>query len=460
MQEETDAATTLQSNSRGRRSRRVAARTATVKKEREQAAMILQNRQRGRIAQRRVHDQREMSQASTSIGRVYRGRQARREKERKKMGGRPLERSDMVRGLHTLGRGAFDLRHVFLGFTVCDRLITDLELLEGYPNLQSVNVSKNLLTSLRSLERVPYLTTLDASDNQLSQVLDLEFPKCGGGGGGGAAWSTGAAHVGSQVRVADLSRNRIHHVRDQSGHAYLERLYLDGNMIRTISGVSKLRYLTTLSLSGNKIGKVSGLAGLPLVDLALDDNRLRFLENLEELTLLQRLSVAHNAIASLDGLQKCVQLGSLDASGNAVAQVREVEHLRGLPLFSVLFLRGNPCADLDFYKRRVIVRLQRLTSLDDEPVTSEEKIKSINIHGGDESDVGHRKEMYKKYFGSDSAWENTLPPFVETEPSPMQEDAVRDRVVDKLVHHALFEGELKGIHDFYLPPPPQNDAAE
>ena len=62
-------------------------------------------------------------------------------------------------------------------------------------------------------------------------------------------------------------------------------------------------------------------------------------------------------------------------------------------------------------------------------MTSEEKIKSINIHGGDESDVGHRKEMYKKYFGSDGAWENTLPPFVETEPSPAQEAAVAVAVV-------------------------------
>ena len=87
MQEETDAATTLQSISRGRRSRRVAARTATVKKEREQAAMVLQNRQRGRLAKQRIDTQREMSQASTSIGRVFRGRQCRRDMERKQAGG-------------------------------------------------------------------------------------------------------------------------------------------------------------------------------------------------------------------------------------------------------------------------------------------------------------------------------------------------------------------------------------
>ena len=241
------------------------------------------------------------------------------------------------------------------------------------------------------------------------------------------------------------------------------------------------------------------MAGLPLVELALNDNKIRFLENLGDLVTLQRLSVAQNRIASLAGLETCVQLGTLDASDNAVAAVREVEHLRGLPLFSVLWLRGNPCADLDFCRRRVIVRLQRLTSLDDDDVTSEEKIKSINIHGGDESDVGHRKEMYlcrsfvfdaplsrcfltgahlgassrrwseieiarlrvrldvdgrryKKYFGSDAAWENTLPPFVETEPSPLVEAAAKSRVIDALVHRAFVDSTFEAENK--CPPPP------
>lgn len=445
-QEESDAATKLQAISRGRRSRRVAARTATVKKERENAAMVLQNRQRGRLAKRKVDHQREMSHASTSIGRVYRGRQARRQQERRLQGGRPLDKQDMIRGLHTLGRGAFDLRHVFLGLTVSDLLITDLGLLEQYPNLQTVNVSKNLLTGIRSLEHLPYLTQLDCSDNALTEVLDLTFPLCGGD----RRWSTGSSHVGSQLRSADLSRNQILEIRDQSGHTFLEKLYLDGNKIRRITGVSALKYLTTLSLNSNQISRIAGLETLPLVELSLNDNRIRFLENLEHLSLLQRLSVAQNQIMSLDGLQKCSQLGTLDASDNAIAAVREVEHLMDLPLFSVLWLKGNPCASLDFCRRRVIVRLQRLTFLDDEDVTSEEKIKSINIHGGDESDVGHRKEMYKKYFGSDSAWENTLPPFVETEPSPLDEEPAKQRVIDKLVHRAFVEAELAAP----LPPPP------
>ena len=45
------------------------------KKEREQAASLLQTRQRGRIACREVEERREQTQAATSIGRIYRGKQ-------------------------------------------------------------------------------------------------------------------------------------------------------------------------------------------------------------------------------------------------------------------------------------------------------------------------------------------------------------------------------------------------
>jgi len=248
--------------------------------------------------------------------------------------------------------------------------------------------------------------------------------------------------VGSALETADLSRNRIGRIRDLQSHFRLETLILDGNHISRIEGLDGLRRLTRLSLNGNLVARISGLASLPLVSLSLDDNNLRCLENLEGLAKLQSLSVARNRIRSLAGLETCLELGSLDASDNEVPLVREAEHLRDLPLFASLSVKGNPCAALPFCRRRVIYCLQRLSTLDGVAVTPEEKVKSINIHGGDESDLGHRKEMYKKFFGSDEAWENTLPPFVETEASPVGEAPTRARVVENLVGGALADALL------------------
>ena len=207
---------------------------------------------------------------------------------------------------------------------------------------------------------------------------------------------------------------------------FIKRAQISLHFLKNIShfwragkGLLGLRYLTHLSLAANQLSSCAGLAGLPLVSLCLDDNALQFLDHLTDLPLLEKLSVARNKVESLDGLQFCQRLASLECAGNCVERVRECEFLAELPLLTHLALKGNPCAELPFYRRRVVVRLQRLSSLDDEDVASEDKVKAVNIHGGDESDLGHRKDTFKKYFaGTDAVWEDTLPPFVESEPCP------------------------------------------
>ena len=164
-----DAATRLQAISRGHRDRQSVERTQT-KKEREQAASLLQTRQRGRIACREVDERREQTQAATSIGRIYRGKQTRR--ARIDRGPRSCERDDVAQGLHTLGRTA-DLRHAYLGCSVSGLQLVDIDVLSTYEHLQSLDVSSNNLTSLEALEHLPYLTRLNASSNKLSQ-FDVE----------------------------------------------------------------------------------------------------------------------------------------------------------------------------------------------------------------------------------------------------------------------------------------------
>ena len=119
-----DAATRLQAISRGHRDRQTVERTQTLKKEREQAASLLQTRQRGRIACREVDERREQTQAATSIGKVYRGKQTRR--ARIDRGPRSLERDDVAQGLHTLGRTA-DLRHAYLGCSLTGLQLVDVD---------------------------------------------------------------------------------------------------------------------------------------------------------------------------------------------------------------------------------------------------------------------------------------------------------------------------------------------
>jgi hypothetical protein len=133
-------------------------------------------------------------------------------------------------------------------------------------------------------------------------------------------------------------------------------------------------------------------------------------DGLENLVNLRKLGVSQNQITTLDGLEPLQALDELDARDNCIERVREVEFLERLPLFSSLLLQGNPCSDLPFYRRRVVFRLQQLRTLDGIAVTSDDKIKAINLHGGDESDLKHRRETFRKHFGGALEFEDPLPP--------------------------------------------------
>ena len=415
--EEEDAATRLQAISRGHRDRQTVERTQTLKKEREQAASLLQTRQRGRIACREVDERREQSQAATSIGKIYRGKQTRR--ARVDRGPRSCERDDVAQGLHTLGR-TVDLRHAYLGCTLSSLQLVDLDVLSTYEHLQSLDISGNNLTSLAPLEHLPYLTRLNASGNKLSD-FDVEVPR---NVPGDQSWTLGAKHAGSNLIELDISDNAIEVLGAQETHRRLEKLILDGNRMYEITGLANLARLKVLSLRNNDLSCVSGLETLSaLVELDVAGNRLTTMgDGLENLVNLRKLGVAQNQITTLDGLEPLQALDELDARDNCIGKVREVEFLERLPLFSSLLLQGNPCSDLPFYRRRVVFRLQQLRVLDGIDVTSDDKVKAVNLHGGDESDLKHRRETFRKHFGNALEFEDPLPPFVEPERSPFDVD--------------------------------------
>jgi Leucine-rich repeat (LRR) protein len=79
-------------------------------------------------------------------------------------------------------------------------------------------------------------------------------------------------------------------------------------------------------------------------------------------------------------MRPCAQV--LDLSGNQVEGVREAEHLMGLPVLTSLDLTGNPVTEKEFYRLRVLVRLQQLASLDQAPVEAPEKVRKGNVRLG------------------------------------------------------------------------------
>uniref|UniRef100_A0A668AFP1 Leucine rich repeats and guanylate kinase domain containing n=1 Tax=Myripristis murdjan TaxID=586833 RepID=A0A668AFP1_9TELE len=215
-----------------------------------------------------------------------------------------------------------------------------------------------LAFDLSCVSHMPSLIILDASHNELSDFFGFQPPK--------------------NLKEVNFSHNHMTKMKDLSAFSSLCKLELDYNSFSEISGLEQCCSLTHLSLAHNKISRISGLDSLPLKNLCLRGNQLETTEGLENLKCLQVLDLSKNCITSLSGLRNLHLLDSLNLESNLISEIKEATHIHDLLLLRDFNLKGNPVQDQPDYRLSVIFLLQHLTSLDQENITAEEKVSSVN----------------------------------------------------------------------------------
>ncbi|CAM9441838.1 unnamed protein product [Chrysoparadoxa australica] len=446
-----DAAVRIQAIQRGRTARSNAAqrqeKVLCAKREREKAAMRIQSIARGRHHRDKAAHAKAEKAASIKIQSIQRGKLAR--KKRLQEGGcLELTVADIKRGLHTLGRNPHDLRYCFVACNLHDQGLCKIDAIRGYPLLQSLDISQNHVSNLSVLGALPFLHELNAGHNEIQAVLDYEVLKgenysWTASDEALSSWQASAVKTHSLLYTADLSGNLISSMAGAPLHHHklLQSLDISHNSITVIESLSNLSCLTHLNLSFNKIEGISGLEGLPLVHLDLSHNCMQLVRDVDAMQLphLQRLYLGHNQIRSLSGLRHSTHLIHLDVAHNCISAARQAEFLRGIPFLSSLNLSENPVNDEQWYRLRVIVHLQGITSLDGTAVQREEKVKAINLMNKDGGELAHRKEVFARVFsGGEREWENLLPPVPEPEPDPEEDPAVE--AVEKLQQQESHQG--------------------
>ena len=306
---------------------------------------------------------------------------------------------EMVKkGLGVLGKHPILLNHSYLELKLPAGDISNIDILENFPNLMYVNMAKNKVMDLRVLQNLPSLVQLDASNNELTECLDFTLAQCTSDN----AWSDGDTALGSMLTLANLSFNKIETLPDLSHHFHLEVLMLTNNSISSIQGLSALKFLNVLDLSNNKLTSIQGLDNLPIQELNLGGNAIASLEGLEKLARLSSLNISKNDIMSLSALKDCTQLRVLTACDNRIVYIRQTEFLSGLPWLGVLELMGNPCSRKQYYRRRVLFRLPKLERLDKSNVSPEEMIETANLYGLEAGgDVAERAAVFSKHYPHD-----------------------------------------------------------
>ncbi|KAM3859023.1 leucine-rich repeat and guanylate kinase domain-containing protein [Diretmus argenteus] len=268
--------------------------------------------------------------------------------------------------LSTLGCSAY------LRLSVPRHNLSDVSILCKYALLQILELPYNKIKDLSCVSHMPDLVILDVSHNELSDV-GFQPPK--------------------SLKELNFSHNRMTKMKDLSAFSSLCKLELDYNSFKEISGLEQCYSLTHLSLAHNKISKIGGLDNLPLKDLCLRGNQLARIEALETLRNLRVLDLSLNRIISLSGLQNLRLLVSINLKNNLISEIKETTHIYELTLLRELNLQRNPVQEQPDYRLSIIFLLQHLTRLDQEKVTAEEKVASVNKYDPPLEVVAARNHM-------------------------------------------------------------------
>ncbi|XP_044042608.1 leucine-rich repeat and guanylate kinase domain-containing protein isoform X2 [Siniperca chuatsi] len=291
-----------------------------------------------------------------------------------------------------LGRFGPGLQHLYHHLSLPNHNLSDISVLCSYVHLQKLELPHNKIKDLSCVSHMPYLVILDASHNEISIFFGFQPPK--------------------NLKEVNFSHNRMTKMKDLSAYSSLSELDLGYNSFSEISGLEQCCRLTHLSLAHNKISRISGLDGLPLTHLCLRGNQLEGIEGLENLKSLQVLDLSLNRITSLSGLQNLHLLGSINLEKNLISEIQECKHIHDLFLLRDLNLLGNHIQEQPDYRLAVVFLLQHLTVLDQEKVTAEEKVSSVNKYDPPLDVVAardHMTHMVYQLMQPQVVYDSTLP---------------------------------------------------
>jgi Leucine-rich repeat (LRR) protein len=117
----------------------------------------------------------------------------------------------------------------------------------------------------------------------------------------------------------------------------------------------------TLVLGKTRVDSLKNVKNLNLWGQTLSDISI-----LQEMVNVEVVSMSVNNINSLKDFENCNKLTELYLRKNDIADLTEVAYIKHLPFLKVLWLCGNPCADVDDYRLKVISVLEKLEKLDDQ----------------------------------------------------------------------------------------------
>lgn len=279
--------------------------------------------------------------------------------------------SEALLELSDLGRTVDGTGFTYRSLNCKSKRIGLIKIIEGYTQLQGIDLSHNMIKDASPLKGLQFLLKLNLSQNSiialkawdnpdeppLPNLVHLDIS-------GNAL--TVLPPLPKALRHLNIARNEITSCAEFEGHATLKDFDISENNVKSLDGFKAMPVLTRLDVSGNQLEGAVGLAELPL---------------------LEELRLGSNKCEALDGpWGELATLKTLDVSHCQLATLKPLEVLRQLPLLRSLATQENPFHQMDTFgkratpqiKARQLVRAEvlichwRLTSLDGENVEEAE----------------------------------------------------------------------------------------
>jgi Leucine-rich repeat (LRR) protein len=305
--------------------------------------------------------------------------------------------SEPLMDLANLGRTVDGSGFAYLSLSCVNKRINPIKAIEGYTNLQNIDLSLNAIKDVTPLKGLPFVLNLDLSSNEIMSIK---------------AWEEGTM---PHLVNLNMSNNALVALLPLPFPA-LRSASFARNDIATCAEFTGHEALTSLDLSENKLTAAGGIANMPkLINLSLaggirkenTTNQLESFEGLTGLEALETFSVARNKLSNLAGVGELFpNLQAFDVSENFIEDNREkplespLNVLRQLPKLRNLACAGNPFMapeepPEDFNARtELLIKHWRLESIDGKAVTAEEReaARQLNVQLLEAERARKRKE--------------------------------------------------------------------
>ncbi len=235
-----------------------------------------------------------------------------------------------------------------------DNNISDISLLSGMTNLETLWLGGNKITDISALASLINLERLSLQSNSISDISPLA--------GLTKLWYLKLGYNNRTIfdrnLIATPENSGITDISPLAGLTKLISLELQYNNIQDISALSGMTNLNHLILQVNPIEDISALSGLTkLTNLLCGANRLTNISALSDLVNLRWLSLEANNIVDLSPLAGLTNLESLDLNRNNISDLSPLSGL--IALKGLTLWRNDEISDVS-----ALSDLTNLTRLD------------------------------------------------------------------------------------------------